>query len=144
MEKHTQLVAQIASSVKNFYDKKQKFRIYRGATNSSRNQTLRDKKNVVDTSGLNHVLQVDTEKMLAYVEANVPMDKLVEATLAYDLTPAVVADFPGELLDSSFYLQAIDKVQVSLSEAAIRALLARALLTSMASSIRLSSQWKWF
>ncbi|KAF2213044.1 hypothetical protein CERZMDRAFT_111448 [Cercospora zeae-maydis SCOH1-5] len=95
MEKHNQLVAQIASSVKDFYDKKQKFRIYRGATNSSRNQTLRDRKNVVDTSGLNSVLKVDTEKMLAYAEANVPMDKLVEATLAYDLTPAVVADFPG-------------------------------------------------
>lgn len=95
MEQHNELVRQIARSVKDFYDKKQKFRIFRGASNSSRNQALRDKKNVVDTSGLNHVLKVDTDKLLIFVEANVPMDRLVEATLAHDLTPAVVADFPG-------------------------------------------------
>lgn len=99
MEEHNKLVGQIARSVKDFYDRKQKFRIFRGATNSSRNQVLRDRKNVVDTSGLNNVLKVDTDNLLIYVEANVPMDRLVEATLAYGLTPAVVADFPGMLQD---------------------------------------------
>lgn len=96
MDEHNKLVGQIARNVKDFYDKKQKFRIFRGATNSSRNQALLDRKNVVDTSGLNHVLKVDTDNLLIYVEANVPMDRLVEATLFHGLTPAVVADFPGK------------------------------------------------
>lgn len=95
MDEHNAKVQAIASSVKAFYHQKQKFRIQHGSTNSTRNQAFRDKKNVVNTSGLTKVISVDAEKMTVLVEANVPGDRLVEATLAYNLIPPVVADFPG-------------------------------------------------
>lgn len=95
MEEHYSKVQAIAASVKNFHTRNQKFRIFHGSTNSTRNQALRDKSNVVNTSGLTKVLKVDTEKKVVLVEANVPMDRLIEATLAHDLIPPVVADFPG-------------------------------------------------
>lgn len=50
---------------------------------------------VIDTSNLNHVLDIDLEKSVAWVEPNVPMDRLVEATLPYGLVPPVVMEFPG-------------------------------------------------
>ena len=50
---------------------------------------------MVDISGLNHVLQVETEAKFALVEPNVPMDALVEATLRHGLVPPVVMEFPG-------------------------------------------------
>jgi FAD/FMN-containing dehydrogenase len=50
---------------------------------------------MVDASQLSHVLKVDTVKKIALVEPNVPMDKLVEATLEYGLIPPVVMEIPG-------------------------------------------------
>lgn len=44
---------------------------------------------------LSNVLQVDTESHVALIEPNVPMDRLVEATLIYGLVPPVVMEFPG-------------------------------------------------
>lgn len=82
--------------MKGFYDRKEKFRIYHGSTNSTRKSALgRDPKTVVDTSRLNHVVKVDTEAQVALVEPNVPMDRLVEETLKYGLVPPVVMEFPG-------------------------------------------------
>jgi hypothetical protein len=48
------------TAVKAYYERKEKFRIYHGSTNSTRPSTL--KRNLVDTSTLSHVLKVDTEK----------------------------------------------------------------------------------
>lgn len=95
MEQHQRKVKDVSTTVKSFYDRKEKFRIFHGSTNSTRNQALRDRKNVVDTSRLNHVLQVDAEKLVVITEPNVAMDRLVEATLDHDLVPLVVMDFPG-------------------------------------------------
>lgn len=95
MEEHNLKVQAIAASVKTFYDQKQKFRIYHGSTNSTRNQAFRDRRNIVDTSGLSKVIGVDVENMVVLVEANVPMDRLVEATLAHNCVPPVIADLPG-------------------------------------------------
>ena len=53
------------------------------------------KKNLVDTSSLSHVLEVNKEAKTCLVEPNVPMDRLVEATLEYGLVPPVVMEFPG-------------------------------------------------
>jgi FAD/FMN-containing dehydrogenase len=50
---------------------------------------------MVDISILSNVLQVDAENYVALVEPNVPMDRLVEATLAHGLVPPVVMEFPG-------------------------------------------------
>lgn len=57
---------------------------------------------MVDTSGLNHVIKVDTEKKTALVEPNVPMDALVEATLLHGLVPPVVMEFPGITVGGGF------------------------------------------
>ena len=93
MDSHQQAVESISSSVKHFYDRKEKFRIYHGSTNSTR-QVVKHI-NVVDTSSLSRVLHVDTEAKTALVEPNVPMDRLVEETMKYGLVPPVVMEFPG-------------------------------------------------
>lgn len=93
MDQHKRTVEQISASVRGFYDRKEKFRIFHGSTNSTRPST--SKKNLVDTSSLNNVLKVDVKAKTCLVEPNVPMDRLVEATLKYGLVPPVVMEFPG-------------------------------------------------
>lgn len=82
----------ISERVKQFYTQKTKFRISHGSTNSTRDLAH---ENTVDTSGLNHVLHIDRHKQIALVEPNVPMDRLVEETMRYNLLPPVVMEFPG-------------------------------------------------
>ncbi|KAL9065264.1 MAG: hypothetical protein Q9161_008343 [Pseudevernia consocians] len=91
---HDRAVQRIAASVRDFYDRKKKFRIYHGSTNSTRQSTI-TRNNYVDTSPLSHVLRVNPEDRTALVEPNVPMDRLVEETMKYGLIPPVVMEFPG-------------------------------------------------
>jgi Delta24-sterol reductase len=91
---HKQLVAGIAEKVRSFYEQKEPFRIYHGSTNSTRVQSF-DRDKMIDASGLNRVLQVNTAAQTATVEPNVPMDALVKATLRHGLLPPVVMEFPG-------------------------------------------------
>lgn len=56
---------------------------------------------MVDTSDLSRVLEVDWEAKTALVEPNVPMDRLVEATLP-KLVPPVVMEFPGITVGGGF------------------------------------------
>lgn len=94
LAEHEKEVAQISKSVRSFYDRKEKFRIFHGSTNSTRKSAMgKDLKKVVDTSRLNHVVSVDTEKRTALVQPNVSMDRLVEETLKYGLVPPVVMEF---------------------------------------------------
>jgi delta24-sterol reductase len=93
MEQHDKTVEAISAVVRQYYERKEKFRIFHGSTNSTRKSTL--KRNLVDTSSLRHVLKVDIEKKTCLVEPNVSMDRLVEATLKYGLVPPVVMEFPG-------------------------------------------------
>ncbi|KAF3901594.1 hypothetical protein ABW21_db0204091 [Orbilia brochopaga] len=90
---HTRAVQSISSAVRGFYDRNEKFRISHGSTNSTRPRTNR--KNVVNTAPLSNVLHVDPASRTAQVEPNVPMDRLVEATLKHGLIPPVVMEFPG-------------------------------------------------
>lgn len=101
MDHHSEAVAGIASTVKQFYELKQAFRIYHGSTNSTRD-SRRHRDRMVDTSKLNRVLKVDTGKKTALVEPNVPMDSLVAETLCYDLVPPVVMEFPGITVGGGF------------------------------------------
>ena len=94
MDLHQQAVEQISASVRQFYKKKEKFRIFHGSTNTTRPPTTR-RGNRVDTSALSRILMVDTEKKIVLVEPNVPMDRLVEETQQYSLIPPVVMEFPG-------------------------------------------------
>ncbi|CAF9936355.1 hypothetical protein IMSHALPRED_010731 [Imshaugia aleurites] len=94
MESHNDAVKTIAAQVRAFNERKEPFRIYHGSTNSTR-PSRRQRDQMVDISSLNNVLQVDAEAKFALVEAGVPMDKLVAATLRHGLVPPVVMEFPG-------------------------------------------------
>jgi delta24-sterol reductase len=92
MERHHKAVSRIAATVQGHFARKEPFRISHGSTNSTRPNV---KKRVVDISELRNVLKVDTQTRTALVEPNVPMDRLVEATLPHGLVPPVVMEFPG-------------------------------------------------
>src|SRR5947208_830064 len=94
MDRHNKAIAEIAVDVQKFYDRKASFRIFHGSTNSTR-QTVFQRDRMIDTSGLSHVLKVDTKTRTALVEPNVPMDRLVQATVKYGLIPPIVMEFPG-------------------------------------------------
>ncbi|KAG5981625.1 hypothetical protein E4U55_002737 [Claviceps digitariae] len=100
-EAHDQAVQSIAVQVKSFSQRRQPFRIYHGSTNSTRTSQRRAD-NTIDTSRLDNVLSVDTTKLTALVEPNVPMDQLVKATLEHDLIPPVVMEFPGITVGGGF------------------------------------------
>jgi hypothetical protein len=92
MERHQKVVGRVAATVKHYFSRKEPFRISHGSTNSTRPNV---KKRVVDISELRNVLKVDSHTRTALVEPNVPMDRLVEATLPHGLVPPVVMEFPG-------------------------------------------------
>ena len=94
LKQHKESVSQISATVRRYYERKEKFRIFHGSTNSTR-QPDSKKGNFVNLSSLNNVLKVDATTKTALVEPNVPMDRLVEATMAHGLIPPVVMDFPG-------------------------------------------------
>ncbi|KAK0641142.1 hypothetical protein B0T16DRAFT_515254 [Cercophora newfieldiana] len=92
MARHDAAVAKIATAVRAFFDRGEPYRIFHGSTNSTR---PRPGARTVDISSLSNVLKVDLVKRTALVEPNVPMDRLVEATLPHGLVPPVVMEFPG-------------------------------------------------
>lgn len=93
LDDHAKSLEDISAQVKHFHSQKQKFRINHGSTNSTRQSSKGA--HILDLSSLNRVLKVDPQKKTAFVEPNVPMDRLVEATLPYGLVPPVVMEFPG-------------------------------------------------
>ncbi|KAH8707059.1 24-dehydrocholesterol reductase-like protein precursor [Phaeosphaeriaceae sp. PMI808] len=101
MEEHKSAVAKIASEVACFAVAKTPFRIYHGSTLSTR-QSARQRNSIIDVSSLNHVLQFDRAKKTVLVEPNVPMDGLVEATLAQGLLPKVVMELPNITVGGGF------------------------------------------
>lgn len=92
MESHQKAVDQKATHVKDYYDRKEPFRIFHGSTNSTRPI---QKDRVVDINALSRVVEIDKASKTAIVEPNVPMDKLIEATLEQGLIPPVVMEFSG-------------------------------------------------
>ncbi|SPQ23486.1 2dc17374-6377-4a4a-a19a-a1efa1c260e8 [Thermothielavioides terrestris] len=99
MDSHQAVVSQIALTVQQFFAQNEPFRIYHGSTNSTR--PAHDAR-VVDISALNNVLKIDEGSRIAVVEPNVPMDKLVQSTLARGLIPPVVMEFPGITVGGGF------------------------------------------
>ncbi|RKU48694.1 hypothetical protein DL546_009537 [Coniochaeta pulveracea] len=93
MERHRQLVTQISSTVKAFFTNRTPYRINHGSTNSTRPRPAGQ--GTLDISSLRNVLSVDPVQRTALVEPNVPMDRLVEASLPHGLVPPVVMEFPG-------------------------------------------------
>ncbi|EEP79956.1 predicted protein [Uncinocarpus reesii 1704] len=101
MDQHNAAVSAISSTVRNLYSRKLPFRIYHGSTNSTRSQSFQHDQ-IVDISALTHVLTIDPAAKTALVEPNVPMDKLVAATLRHGLVPPVVMEFPGITVGGGF------------------------------------------
>ena len=89
---HETAVGDIAAAVRAFFNRNEPYRIFHGSTNSTRPA---HQQSVVDISALSNVIRIDPLSKTATVEPNVPMDKLVEATLKYGLIPPVVMEFPG-------------------------------------------------
>lgn len=94
MEEHKATVAALASQVARFNASNIPFRIYHGSTLSTR-QSSRQRDRIIDVSSLNHVLLFNKAEKTVLVEPNVPMDKLVDATLAQGLLPKVVMELPN-------------------------------------------------
>ncbi len=93
-ERHKIRVAAIAEQIKQYYQAQTPFKVFHGSTNSTR--ILSFKRNeLIDVSGLSNILSIDIGRHTAIVEPNVPMDKLIEATLLHKLVPPVVPEFPG-------------------------------------------------
>lgn len=60
---------------------------------------------MIDTSNFSHILKVDTTTwtaLTALVELNVPMDRLVAATIKHGLVPSVVMESPGITVGGGF------------------------------------------
>ncbi|KAK4128476.1 FAD-binding domain-containing protein [Parathielavia appendiculata] len=93
MDRHKAAVAAIASTVRSLFLARKPYRINHGSTNSTRPRPSATPS--VDISPLRNVLAVDPARRVALVEPNVPMDRLVEATLPHGLVPPVVMEFPG-------------------------------------------------
>lgn len=98
MDSHDTSISSIASQVRHFYSHKTPFRIYHGSTNSTRHF---DARNIISTAHLTNV-EVNPETNVAIAEPNVPMDQLVQATLAHGLVPLVVMEFPGITVGGGF------------------------------------------
>ena len=91
---HDEAVSRIATCMRELYALKKPFRIHHGSTNSTRQPVITGT-NYIDTSPLSHILSVNPTTRTALVEPNVPMDRLIEATLKHNLIPPVVMEFPG-------------------------------------------------
>jgi delta24-sterol reductase len=124
MPSHNEDVARISATVKAFYDAKQPFRIFHGSTTSTRPA---HNSGTVDISALSNFLDISRQHLTATVEPNVPMEKLVQATLAHCMIPPIVMEFPGITAGGGFAGSQ-----------------ATAAPSSTDISIRLCSLWRWF
>ena len=91
---HSLKVQTVVEQVKGFSVRQEKVRIYHGSTNSTR-PFGSGPRHYVDASQLDQVIEINTTERYAIVEPNVPLDRLVAATLAHGLVPPMVAEFPG-------------------------------------------------
>ena len=101
LETHKQEVDRIAVQVQQFYNFKQRFRVYHGSSNSTR-PPAKATTNLIDTRHLDRILRIDRNNKIAVVESNVPMDALLEQTLKHGLMPLVVTEFPGITMGGAF------------------------------------------
>ncbi|CVL08296.1 related to 24-dehydrocholesterol reductase precursor [Fusarium proliferatum] len=101
MERHNQIVQDIADKIGDFYKLRKPYRVFHGSSSSTRLRHATEA-NVIDISMLSQVISVDTAQRTCLVEPNVPMDRLVEATMPYGLVPPVVMEFPGITVGGGF------------------------------------------
>lgn len=88
---HREKVRRIQDDMRRFFATKKKVRIYHGGTNSTR-PLPHQKGSVLDICAFTEVLSIDADEEAAWVEPNVSMKALVDATLAQGLIPPVVME----------------------------------------------------
>lgn len=101
LSQHKAAVSRVSDQIANFHARNVPFRIFHGNTNSTR-PSVRTRDATVDTSALNHVISVSPSTQTCLVEPNVPMDRLVAATLPHGLVPPVIPEFPGITVGGGF------------------------------------------
>lgn len=87
MEEHEETVKEIASRVGQKYEKKESYRIYHGSSNTCRPPHGQQ---TIDISALSNVISINAKAKSVLVEPNVPMDRLVDATIQHGFIPPVV------------------------------------------------------
>jgi delta24-sterol reductase len=97
---HDLAVQKLAEEVARFHAAQVPFRINHGSTNSTRRRDPATPQ--LHIAHLNNIIDIDTEKQLAIVEPNVPLDHLVSNTLQKGLMPLVVMEFPGITVGGGF------------------------------------------
>ena len=105
LQRHDRIVSRLAAQVRTYAERGERFRINHGSSNSTRPTSTG---NLLDISVLNNILFISKGETClgldsyCLVEPNVPMDKLVEATLQCGLVPPVVMEFPGITVGGGF------------------------------------------
>ncbi|KAF2114995.1 24-dehydrocholesterol reductase-like protein precursor [Lophiotrema nucula] len=97
---HDIAVQKLSNEVKTLHESKTPFRINHGSTNSTRVRAAGTPE--LNIAHLNNIISVDKYSKSAIVEPNVPLDKLVPATLKQGLLPPVVMEFPGITVGGGF------------------------------------------
>lgn len=91
---HKSKVGRISQSLQKYYEKDKEVLIYHGSSNSTRALKFK-KEGILDISDLNQILSVNKRQRFVLTESNVPMDRLINETLKFNLIPPVVMEFPG-------------------------------------------------
>lgn len=93
MEEHAKRLADIQTRVGK-RKSRQTIRLYHGEGNSTRMPNYAGHY-IVDTSELNHIIEINEVEQYVLAEPSVELDALVEATVSRGLIPPVVMEFPG-------------------------------------------------
>ncbi|KIY03034.1 uncharacterized protein Z520_01500 [Fonsecaea multimorphosa CBS 102226] len=101
LSQHKEAVSLVSQRIASFHARQIAFRIFHGNTNSTR-LSDRTRDATVDISTLDNVISISPAKRTCLLEPNVPMDRLVTATLQHGLVPPVVPEFPGITVGGGF------------------------------------------
>ena len=101
LAQHNARVTKISGQITHHHQYRRPFRLTHSSTNSTRPLSSKGP-NLISTSDLSHILNIDTSSRTCLVEPNVSMDRLVEATLPHGLIPPVVMEFPGITVGGGF------------------------------------------
>ncbi|MCX6793261.1 MAG: FAD-binding protein [Candidatus Falkowbacteria bacterium] len=91
---HKNKTKRISSLIKKYSlaTKQGQLNFYHKSTNSTRPNNKQDQ--LIDISDLNEIIEINVKEKYVLVEPNVSMEKLVAATVKYNLIPPVVMEFP--------------------------------------------------
>jgi FAD/FMN-containing dehydrogenase len=94
---HQQKLDKVVNRVKALSLDNEKAYVFHGSTNTTRALNFK-KSNIVDLSDFGEILEIDEQNQTITAEPNVPMDRLVDATLKHNLIPPVVMEWVAVLM----------------------------------------------